>query len=129
MVMGDRVHLSQVLINLILNAMDAVTDLPAPRRRVLARVRANEHRAIEIAVSDRGAGLADEAVLRIFEPFFTTKASGMGVGLSVSRNIIELHGGRLWAENNAEGGATFRFSLPIVDTSFIEQRTTTAGEA
>ena len=111
-VMGDRVHLSQVLINLIINAMDAVTDMPAPRRRVTARVRANEHRAIEIAVSDRGAGITDEAATRLFEPFFTTKASGMGVGLSVSRNIIELHGGRLWAENNTDGGATFLFSIP-----------------
>jgi two-component system, LuxR family, sensor kinase FixL len=126
-VMGDKVHLSQVLINLIINAMDAVADMPAPRRRVTARVRANDHRAVEIAVSDRGTGLADEAALRIFEPFFTTKASGMGVGLSVSRNIIELHGGRLWAENNVDGGATFLFSLPSADNNFIDQRRV-AGE-
>ena len=68
---------------------------------------------IEVAVSDAGHGISPENLKHLFEPFFTTKANGMGMGLSVSRNLIEAHGGRLWAENNAVRGATFRFTLPV----------------
>jgi signal transduction histidine kinase len=113
-VMGDRVHLSQVLINLIMNAMDAVGDLPAPRRRVIARARPIADGSVEIAVVDRGTGVPHEGAMSLFEPFFTTKPQGMGMGLCVSRTLIEWHGGRLEVENNTGEGATFCFTLPAV---------------
>lgn len=114
-VQGDRVHLSQVLINLIINAMDAVDGLDAARRRVVLQARTNNEGWIEIGVADAGPGLPPEALKQIFEPFFTTKPSGMGMGLCISRTIIEGHKGRLWAENNPELGATFWFAVPTLD--------------
>jgi PAS domain S-box-containing protein len=112
-VMGDPVHLQQVLLNLVLNAMDAVEDVPAERRKVTVRAERYGEREVEVAVSDSGHGIAPERVGHLFEPFFTTKLNGMGIGLSISRTIIEAHGGRIWAENNAREGATFRFTLPL----------------
>jgi len=112
-VMGDPVHLQQVLLNLILNAMDAVEDAPAARRKVTVRAQRHRQGEIEVAVEDSGRGIAPERLGRLFEPFFTTKANGMGIGLAISRTIIEAHGGRIWAENNADKGATFRFTLPL----------------
>jgi two-component system sensor kinase FixL len=114
-VSGDRVHLSQVLTNLILNGMDAMTESSDPRRRVIIEARSGANRFVEVAVTDSGSGIPPESMQRIFEPFFTTKAGGMGMGLCVSRTIIEAHGGRLWAENNVHGGATFRFELPAAE--------------
>jgi two-component system CheB/CheR fusion protein len=111
-VQGDRVHLSQVLINLIINAMDAVDGLDDARRRVILQARTNAEGWIEIGVSDAGPGVPPEAMKKIFEPFFTTKSSGMGMGLAISRTIMEAHDGRLWAENNPEIGATFWCALP-----------------
>ena len=115
-VRGDRVQLQQVLLNLILNAMDAMNGCEAGRRCVAVCVRPREEE-VEVAVSDSGHGISADNVKRLFEPFFTTKPSGMGLGLAISRTIIEAHGGRLWAENNPEGGATFRFTLPIREVS------------
>jgi len=68
---------------------------------------------VEFTVSDSGAGIESEKLGRLFEPFFTTKPNGMGIGLSISRTIVQTHGGRIWAENNAHAGATFRFTLPV----------------
>jgi C4-dicarboxylate-specific signal transduction histidine kinase len=113
-VRGDKVHLSQVLINLVVNAMDALADAPAARRRVALRAQNGTPGWIEFSVTDSGPGISPEAMTRIFEPFFTTKASGMGMGLSVSRTIVEAHGGRLSAENLADRGALFRFMLPVL---------------
>ena len=111
-VRGDRVQLQQVLLNLILNAMDAMNGCETGRRCVAVCVRPREEE-VEVAVSDSGHGISADNVKRLFEPFFTTKTSGIGMGLAISRTIIEVHGGRLWAENNPEGGATFRFTLPV----------------
>ncbi len=119
---GDRVHMSQVLINLIMNAMDAMADTPAPRKRVVLSARAAENHSIEIAVMDYGTGIAPEMTTKVFEPLFTTKTSGMGIGLAVSRTIIEAHGGRLWAESNTEGGATFRVALPAMRATVLATR-------
>jgi len=112
---GDKVHLSQVLINLIINGMDATVESNDSRRRVLLEARALPGRWVELSVTDSGTGIAAERMSKIFEPFFTTKVGGMGMGLCVSRTIIEAHGGRLWAENNSNGGATFRCALPAVE--------------
>ena len=116
-VMGDPVHLQQVLLNLILNAMDAVEDAPAARRKVTVRAQRHGEGGIEVAVEDSGPGIAPERLGRLFEPFFTTKANGMGIGLAISRTIIEAHGGRIWAENNADLGATFCFTLPLAEAA------------
>jgi len=108
---GDRVQLQQVLINLLLNAMDAVNDNPPERRLVTLRARPAGATA-ELGVSDSGHGIPADQLLRVFEPFFSSKPDGLGLGLAISRDIIKGHGGNLWAENNAAGGATFRFTLP-----------------
>jgi PAS domain S-box-containing protein len=112
LVAGDRVHLSQVLINLIINAMDSITD-SAAIRRVLVEALSTPDGLIQVSVIDSGSGVSAEAIARVFEPFFTTKSTGMGMGLSISRTIIEAHGGRIWVENNPAGGATFAFTLPV----------------
>src|SRR5688572_4163848 len=113
-VRGDRVHLSQVLINMIMNGMDAVAEMPSSMRQVSVQARARGGGQVELAVIDSGTGVPDPIMPRIFEPFFTTKAAGMGMGLSVSRTIVDAHGGKLWAENRAEGGAAFRVTLPAI---------------
>ena len=105
-------HLSQVLLNLILNAIDAVADLSAERRRVVVGVRKNDERKIELYVADAGNGVRPDDAARIFEPFYTTKATGMGLGLAISRVIVELHGGRIQVRNEPGGGARFSVSLP-----------------
>jgi PAS domain S-box-containing protein len=112
-VLADRVQLQQVIINLVINgieAMQAVTDRP---RELAIRTHQNEAHQILVAVKDRGVGISAEDADRLFNPFFTTKASGMGMGLSICRSIIEAHGGRLSAANNAGPGATFQFTLSL----------------
>ena len=113
MISGDRVHLSQVLINLIINGIDSICDSAESSRQVTVAAHAVDRSAVEITVADSGGGLAPEALSRLFEPFFTTKSNGMGMGLSVSRTIVEAHGGRLCAENQSKGGALFRVILPV----------------
>jgi PAS domain S-box-containing protein len=113
-VRGDSVQLQQVLLNLLLNAFDAMKDVAELDR--IVRVRAwqpEEARAIQIEVSDRGAGIQPEKLPRIFEPFQTTKREGLGLGLSISRSIVEAHGGQLWVEKNSNRGATFCFTIPL----------------
>jgi two-component system sensor kinase FixL len=111
-VRGDSVQLQQVLINLVLNATDAVANLPAGQCNVAVGATHHENGGVEFWVSDSGPGIEAETLGHLFEPFFTTKPSGLGMGLSISRTIIEAHGGRIWAANNAREGATFRFTLP-----------------
>ena len=114
LVRGDRVHLQQVLINLIVNAMDALASNGNGDRRVRVSARLREDGRIESTVRDNGAGLPNDSRADIFEPFVTTKAKGLGVGLAICRSIVEAHGGTLWAENNPDGGASFRFVVPSV---------------
>ncbi|MGQ0681138.1 sensor protein FixL [Bradyrhizobium sp.] len=110
LVLVDRVQIQQVLVNLFRNALEAMA--ASPRRRLVATTRPVADEMIEIAVADSGTGFADGVESNLFQTFFTTKETGMGVGLSISRSIIEAHGGKMWAENNPSGGATFRFTLP-----------------
>jgi two-component system, LuxR family, sensor kinase FixL len=109
---GDRVHLQQVLLNLILNGMDAMSELPTEARRLQVRARRADAGTIEVAVADTGRGVPADKLARLFEPFFTTKPQGMGLGLPISSTIIQAHGGRIWAENSP-AGATFFFTVPV----------------
>jgi len=111
-VRGDQVQIQQVLLNLILNGMDSLEGLHDRPRSVTVTARRDGAGRVEISVSDTGHGIDADDFGRIFEPFFTTKSKGIGMGLSISRGLVEAHGGRLWAENTAIG-ATFRFTLPI----------------
>ncbi|HZC86168.1 MAG TPA: ATP-binding protein [Steroidobacteraceae bacterium] len=112
LVSGDRVHLSQVLLNLIINGMDATQASPAYNKRVVIEARPREEGRVEVAVTDSGPGLPAAAIAKVFDPFYTTKSGGLGMGLPISRTIIEAHGGRLWAERAPQGsGLTFRFTL------------------
>ena len=113
-VTGDPVQLQQVLLNLVVNACDAMTNCDAPTRRVLIRTGIESgSSAVIVSVTDQGRRIPEEKMEQIFEPFFTTKEEGMGLGLSVCRTIITAHRGKLWATNNTDRGATFHFSLPI----------------
>ena len=109
-------HLQQVLLNLILNGMDALNGASPEDRRVSVAVRLQWARGPSRSPSaTHGPGIPADALAQIFNPFFTTKPNGMGMGLAISRTIIEAHGGRIWAENRHGGGAAFRFTLPIAD--------------
>lgn len=110
LVLADRVQIQQVLVNLFRNALEAMAS-STHRELIASNTRAADD-MIEISVSDTGHGFGEDVKPNLFQPFFTTKQTGMGVGLSISRSIIEAHGGRMWAEANSFGGATFRFTLP-----------------
>jgi PAS domain S-box-containing protein len=109
---GDRVQLLQVLLNLVLNGIDAMAREPRDRRRLVFGTERRDDGDVHVWVTDSGAGIREEQTDRVFEPFFTTKSSGMGLGLSVCRTIITAHGGRIWATNNAVQGATLHLGLP-----------------
>jgi signal transduction histidine kinase len=112
-VSGDPVQLQQVLLNLIMNAIEAMSAVH-DRSRVLRVVSRHDGAgAVIVEVSDSGIGLDAQQTEQLFEAFYTTKAEGIGIGLSISRSIIEAHGGRLWARSNAPHGAVFAFSLPV----------------
>lgn len=112
LVSGDRVQLQQVLLNFIINGMDAMKDVPQNRRRLVVRTQPVANSNLEISVTDTGHGIPEEKLPRIFESFFTTKEDGMGLGLAITRSIAEAHRGQVSADNNPDGGATFRFTLP-----------------
>jgi two-component system sensor kinase FixL len=114
-VIGDVVHLQQVLLNLIVNGMDAIDEVSGGERRVSVTASLDGTQGVEIAVSDSGPGVPANKLTHIFDPFFTTKPKGMGMGLAISRTIIEAHHGRLCAENRRAGGALFRITLPIAE--------------
>ena len=112
-IFGDRLQLQQVLMNLIVNSIEAMKDIDGAREIVIKSQRAGNEQIL-ISVSDTGVGLPPQLAEKIFDPFFTTKTHGTGMGLRISRSIIESHGGRLWAVASQGRGATFQFSLPVV---------------
>ena len=109
----DRTQIEQVIANLVHNAMEAAEEMPQRRRTVRIRTSLDDANGLEVVVVDKGRGLEAEEVERLFEPFYSRKADGMGLGLSISRSIVEAHGGRLEASPNVEQGTTLRFTLPI----------------
>jgi len=120
LVMVDKVQIQQVILNLIRNALEAMEEVE--RRELVVATRSVDAETVEVSVMDTGPGIAPEIADKLFQPFMTTKRHGMGVGLSISRTIVEAHGGRLWAESNPEGGTIFRLTLRIVtaeDLSYV----------
>jgi signal transduction histidine kinase len=111
-VVGDRVQLQQVILNLLRNAVDAMSDVNERQRRLLVKTELDEEGRVRLSVKDSGIGFSDGGTDQLFTAFYTTKSNGMGMGLSVSRSIIESHNGRLWATPNDEFGVTFSFSIP-----------------
>jgi PAS domain S-box-containing protein len=114
-VLGDRVELQQVILNLIMNGIEAMTSITNVSRKLLIQSGTLEPPGVLVSVQDTGVGIDPRNMHRIFDPFFTSKLGGMGMGLSIGRSIIEAHGGRLWVESQSDRGAVFQFTLPILD--------------
>jgi two-component system sensor kinase FixL len=111
--LADSVQVIQVLLNLIINACDAMQSMPANERLLYIKTEKADEESLSISVADRGKGVLESELECIFDPFFTSKPDGLGLGLTICRSVIEAHRGRLWVENNRSGGATFNFALPI----------------
>jgi two-component system sensor kinase FixL len=111
LVFADKVQVQQVLLNLMRNAIEAMAEAASPRRNLVLSTKLVDEDMVETSVADTGPGVAPEVAAQLFQPFITTKRQGMGVGLSISRTIIEAHGGQLWVEPNPGGGAVFCFTL------------------
>src|SRR6266542_432939 len=114
LVFADRIQLQQVMLNLMMNAIEAMTQVSGPRGLLISSG-ADDSKGVVVVVRDSGAGLDSKSLERLFEPFYTTKPQGMGMGLAICRSIIEAHDGRIWATTNEDRGATFHFTLPIVE--------------
>jgi C4-dicarboxylate-specific signal transduction histidine kinase len=114
-VLGDRIQLQQVILNLMLNGIDAMSSVTDRPRQLLVRSQMQDSDQVLVSVLDSGIGVNAETMARLFEPFFTTRSQGIGMGLPISRSIIEAHGGRLWAESTANQGSVFQFALPSAD--------------
>jgi len=117
LVQADTVQIQQVLINLIMNATEAMSHSGPENRKIILQTRPVDHGVVQVAVRDFGPGIEKKELDRIFDPFFTTKRSGLGMGLSISRSIIEAHGGRIWVANNPDKGVTFYFEIPVLKGS------------
>jgi signal transduction histidine kinase len=112
---GDSIQLQQCLLNLLINAFDAIADAKSDQRGVTIKVAREKTGWVAVCVSDSGAGIDPAIAKRLFEPFVTTKRDGLGLGLLVTRTIVEGHGGRIWATPNPDRGTTFTFTLPVAE--------------
>jgi len=112
-IMGDRIQLQQVILNLLRNAAEAMAEVDNRPRQLVVRTAPENDTGVRVTVRDAGIGLDRQSLDRLFDAFYTTKQGGMGIGLSVSRSIIERHHGRMWAEPNDGPGASFAFSIPV----------------
>lgn len=119
--LGDRVQLQQVILNLLLNASDAMSDIDSRPRQLVVKTRKHAGDSVCLSVTDAGVGLGSEGTEKLFSAFYTTKPTGMGIGLSVSRSIVESHQGRLWAKANEGPGATFAFSIPCAPDPLVSR--------
>jgi signal transduction histidine kinase len=114
-ILGDRIAIAQMLMNLVLNSMEALADAPEDRRSIVVSADTVENgNSVLITVRDRGRGINPEQLPKLFDSFFTTKRGGMGMGLSIVRTIVQAHNGKVWAENGHDGGATFYVQLPAM---------------
>jgi signal transduction histidine kinase len=111
---GDRIQLQQVVLNLLMNAIEATTSINDRPRRVTINTQELASGDVQTSVADTGIGISEELMARLFEPFFTTRTSGIGMGLAISRSIIEAHGGRIWADSSQGQGSVFHFTIPRV---------------
>ncbi len=116
LIRGDRVQLQQVILNLIINAIEAMSGVGKGSRALLIATEQEPSGGVVVSVQDSGPGLDVEDFDRLLEAFYTTKPGGMGMGLSISRSVIEAHGGRIWASRNVGPGATFQFTVPVAST-------------
>jgi C4-dicarboxylate-specific signal transduction histidine kinase len=110
LVFADRIQLQQVMLNLMMNAIEAMTQVSGPRELLISSA-VDDSKGVVVVVRDSGPGLDSKSLERLFEPFYTTKPQGMGMGLAICRSIIEAHGGRLWATANRDHGASFHYTL------------------
>jgi C4-dicarboxylate-specific signal transduction histidine kinase len=111
-VLGDKIQLQQVMLNLMINGIESMSGVSRRPRRLLIRTARHEDGQVHVSVHDSGAGVDTGLMARLFEPFFTTRSDGIGMGLPISRSIVEAHGGRLWAESTENQGSVFQFTLP-----------------
>jgi signal transduction histidine kinase len=116
-VRGDRIQLQQVILNLVINGIEAMSGVSEGARELWIASRQHGANGVLVMVCDSGIGLKAEALAHLFDAFYTTKPTGMGMGLAISRSIIEAHGGRIWVEPNTPQGAVFQFTLPVEDES------------
>jgi two-component system sensor kinase FixL len=112
-IVGDHIQLQQVILNLVLNGVEAMKGVESGSRELIVRTRYDDPSTVTVVVQDSGIGIDAGKLEKIFDPFFTTKPDGLGMGLSINRTIIETHGGRIWATQSLEGGAIFSFNIPI----------------
>jgi signal transduction histidine kinase len=116
-VRGDRIQLQQVVLNLVLNGLEAMPEATGAERTLVVRTARDGTEGVRVEVQDAGSGFDETDVNRLFQPLYTTKAQGLGMGLAIVRTIVEAHGGRLGAVNNERGGATFHFTVPVATES------------
>ena len=109
----DRVQIQQVVLNLLLNSSEALMTVSGDMRKIVIQTSQKDTQNITVAIKDNGPGVDEQIIDRLFEPFYTTKKEGLGMGLAISRSIVESHRGSLWAENNSDSGVTFYFTIPV----------------